>query len=530
MLLLINDNARKKKKNWIGTISGTLSHYSSIFFKSGTNELGESGWWKLLGNDPPEVLIAKNNKVMMDRKKHVGAKSCKSSDSPVPSDSSLSIGEDSNSGELFKNKSFSMYTHAYVQPTETLSDFLFEEDELNDMDLEDDIMLRDENDVPFISNSIRDCQAENSNLNLVQLMDNWLNNTSNTLSPNSGDEIKRIKEERYDEDSNDSPVSMSTWLQEQPPVSWFKETKRRPRPWAKSFINNKEEISRMTRQEEIYMLQRIDKNNLDKASTAIRRLYRKLAVRKTKREYRLPLLDVDCFGPKSGAFVTPLKSDRVLDRFFSDDLRCIFEHRLQGYNEPTSVHSPYTNRLLKPFIRRATDCQPLWLRIMEELCAKVNRNNPQWKAPARASIDYSYVRPQHIPAINSLCCQFFWPGIDLTECLQYPDFTCVVLYKKLIIGFAILVPYVGFNEAYISFFFTRPEWRRSGIGTFMLYHLIQTCMGRDVTLHVSATNSALILYQKFGFKVEEFIQDFYDKYLPSNSQECKHALFLRLSR
>jgi len=40
-----------------------LSHYSGIFFKSGTNELGESGWWKLLGNDPPEILIAKSNTI-----------------------------------------------------------------------------------------------------------------------------------------------------------------------------------------------------------------------------------------------------------------------------------------------------------------------------------------------------------------------------------------------------------------------------------------------------------------------------------
>ncbi|XP_039305118.1 cysteine-rich protein 2-binding protein isoform X2 [Solenopsis invicta] len=515
----------KRKKNWIGTISGTLSHYSCIFFKSGTNELGESGWWKLLSNDPPEILIARNNKVMIDRKKHGTKLSYKLLDSPAPSDSSLSIGEDSNNGELFKNKDSSMYTHAYVQPTETLSDFLFEEDEPNDMDLEDDI-LRKENDVLSISDLIRDCQYESS-LHLEQLIDNydWLCNTS-TLSPNCSNGIKKIKEEAYDEDSNDSPVS----LQEQPPISWFKETKCRPRPWAKSFVNNKEKVSRMTRQEEAYLLQRFSKNNLDKAPAVIRRLYRKLMIRKTKREYRLPLLDIDYFGYKS-AFSIPLKrNDRVLDRFFNDDLGCIFEQRLQGYNEPTSVHSPYTNRLLKPFIRRATDCQPLWLQIMEELCTKVNRDNPQWKLPVRASVDYSYIRPQHIPAINSLCCQFFWPGIDLTECLQYPDFTCVVLYKKLVVGFAILVPYIGFNEAYISFFLTRPEWRRSGIGTFMLYHLIQTCMGQDVTLHVSATNPALILYQKFGFKVEEFVQDFYDKYMPPNSRECKHALFLRLSR
>lgn len=169
----------------------------------------------------------------------------------------------------------------------------------------------------------------------------------------------------------------------------------------------------MTHQEEAYLLQRISKVDLNKAPHAVRRLYRKLALRKTKREYRLPLLDIDRFGSKSGTLVISLKNnDRVLDRFFSDDLGCIFDQRLQGYNEPTSVHSPYTNRLLKPFIRRDTLCQPLWLRVMEELCAKVNRDDPQWKPSPRASIDYSYIRPQHVPAINSLCCQFFWPGID----------------------------------------------------------------------------------------------------------------------
>jgi len=303
------------------------------------------------------------------------------------------------------------------------------------MDLEDDVTLHDKNDGPSISDLIRDCQYESNSFHLAQLMDNcdWL---CGTLSPNrSSDEIKRIKEEEYEEDSNNSSVS----LQEPPPVSLFKEAKRRQRPWSKSFLtpSNKkifhranrttyvaqnlyvymyipdEKISHMTRQEEIYLLQKINKTDLDKAPPAIRRLYRKLMVRKTKREYRLPLLDIDCLGSKSGVFVTPSRNnDRVLDRFFSDDLGCIFEQRLQGYNEPTSVHSPYTNRLLKPFIRRDTCCRPLWLRIMEELCAKVNRDDPQWKASSRASIDYSYIRPQHIPAINSLCCQFFWPGID----------------------------------------------------------------------------------------------------------------------
>ena len=65
--------------------------------------------------------------------------------------------------------------------------------------------------------------------------------------------------------------------------------------------------------------------------------------------------------------------------------------------------------------------------------------------------------------------------IAVSECLSYPDFSVVALYKKLVIGCGFLVPDVGFNEAYISFMAVRPGWQRSGVATFMLYHLIQVC-------------------------------------------------------
>lgn len=68
---------------------------------------------------------------------------------------------------------------------------------------------------------------------------------------------------------------------------------------------------------------------------------------------------------------------------------------------------------------------------------------------------------------------FCLSGIDLSECLQYPDFSVVVLYKKVVIGFGFMVPDVKYNEAYISFLLVHPEWRRAGIATFMIYHLIQ---------------------------------------------------------
>ena len=61
----------------------------------------------------------------------------------------------------------------------------------------------------------------------------------------------------------------------------------------------------------------------------------------------------------------------------------------------------------------------------------------------------------------------------VSECLQYPDFSCVAVYRKIVIGFAFLVPDATHIEAYVSFIFTHPEWRRKGVARFMLYHLIQ---------------------------------------------------------
>jgi len=44
--------------------------------------------------------------------------------------------------------------------------------------------------------------------------------------------------------------------------------------------------------------------------------------------------------------------------------------------------------------------------------------------------------------------------------------------------------------------------------------------GKDITLHVSVTNEAVLLYQKFGFKAEEYVQGFYKKYYPDDSGVC----------
>lgn len=49
---------------------------------------------------------------------------------------------------------------------------------------------------------------------------------------------------------------------------------------------------------------------------------------------------------------------------------------------------------------------------MAELQFVANSKNDDYILPPRGPLDYAYVQPEHIPAINSMCNQFFWPGID----------------------------------------------------------------------------------------------------------------------
>eukprot|EP00095_Tigriopus_kingsejongensis_P001148 maker-scaffold628_size122696-snap-gene-0.32 protein:Tk01148 transcript:maker-scaffold628_size122696-snap-gene-0.32-mRNA-1 annotation:"cysteine-rich protein 2-binding" len=273
---------------------------------------------------------------------------------------------------------------------------------------------------------------------------------------------------------------------------------------------------------------------------AWRRLLRKLKLRRTQRRNGIPVFQLDSLARKISQHrpietVSNLSANRTLDRFHNEKSHMAWSvehlnspvcHRVVKDPAWSMRTSPFTGRELKPFIRRDMDSWPLRLRLHHELSLKLVGQSPKRRHP----ITYCYLAPQHVRSINVMAQQFFWPGIDVSENLQYPDFTCVALYRQMVIGFAFLVPDVSHTEAYISFLFTHPDWRRGGIAKFMIYHLVQSCSGRDITLHVSANNPAVMLYQNFGFKVEERIVDFYDKYLPPESRECKHALLLRLSR
>ena len=199
------------------------------------------------------------------------------------------------------------------------------------------------------------------------------------------------------------------------------------------------------------------------------------------------------------------------------------------------IASPYTARLLKPYIFRSADILPPQVCLLRDIVSRYLRTHadsthdhtPSPYLPR--SIDLCYLQRSHVSACNALLAHFFWP-VDISDSLHHPDSTCVALYGQLLVGCGFMTPDVRVGEAYISFLLVHPHFSRAGIGKTMLYHLVQSCRGKDVTLHVSVDNPAMLLYQSFGFKAERYCLDFYDHYYPPSHPHSRHAYFMRLRR
>ncbi|KAJ2344615.1 hypothetical protein GGH92_004411 [Coemansia sp. RSA 2673] len=150
--------------------------------------------------------------------------------------------------------------------------------------------------------------------------------------------------------------------------------------------------------------------------------------------------------------------------------------------------------------------------------------NPSWR-DERDSIDYVYFQSEHVQQVNELLRRTFWPGIDMSDALQTPEFSIVALYRRNVVGCAFLTP-----DAYLTYIAVSAGWEGAGIARYMIYHLAQTVPTKDVTLHVSANNLAMLFYQRLGFKPERFAVDFYKHYLPASSRQSPNAFFMRLRR
>ena len=212
-----------------------------------------------------------------------------------------------------------------------------------------------------------------------------------------------------------------------------------------------------------------------------------------------------------------------------------FASRLNGLSQPP------LSKAAPPYIRREYWIYPLGLQFLQEI-AFVTRNkldalnSTNTLVRSASPIDFMPLSSTHISQCNALLERLFWPGINIFDCISYRT-GIVALYRKLVVGVGVVTP-----DGYLMYLAVRPYWEGQGLGRMMLWWLIKENDNVDISLHVAADNPALvcpthlvlsngeIMYQSFGFKAEEYIVNFYDKFYDESDRRKRDALFLRLRR
>ncbi|KAJ3571043.1 hypothetical protein NP233_g4013 [Leucocoprinus birnbaumii] len=177
-----------------------------------------------------------------------------------------------------------------------------------------------------------------------------------------------------------------------------------------------------------------------------------------------------------------------------------------------------------------------WMSLMNDIRDhyKLAHTSRALRSPERtqpmeslAPITYCSLQACQLNQIHDLLERVFWTGIDVSDSLEFSPERCTVVacYARLVVGVAIMS---SPQETYITYLAVRAGWDKASVARNMLFHLIKMNPRRDITLHVSVNNSAMLLYNQFGFKAEEFIAGFYEDYLDPVSRASKNAFRLRL--
>ncbi|KAF8074513.1 hypothetical protein FPV67DRAFT_1725355 [Lyophyllum atratum] len=258
-------------------------------------------------------------------------------------------------------------------------------------------------------------------------------------------------------------------------------------------------------------------------STAI--TTRKLKLIREKRRAKLPETNIqtsDTLTPLPPSPPSLRPHPEVLDALYSiktTPFQSSFLSRLRG----TAV-APASPAI-------AVDWETItpWMDLMADIRTHHALAHPETEQPIEivAPIVYTTLEKSHLPEVHGLLERGFWKGIDVSDSLEHSPERCTIVatYKRLVVGIAILS---SPRETYITYLAVRAGWDNSGIARSMLYHLIKLNPGMDITLHVSVNNSAMLLYNQFGFKAEEFVAGFYEDYLDPSSRASKNAFRLRL--
>ncbi|CCM02563.1 uncharacterized protein FIBRA_04666 [Fibroporia radiculosa] len=205
------------------------------------------------------------------------------------------------------------------------------------------------------------------------------------------------------------------------------------------------------------------------------------------------LLDKDITNADR-AYVTPLPAvnivstanKEVIDALYAirtTPYECSFLSRLQGFQPSHTLAA----------IAVDWETRSPWIDLMSDIREHFFLLHPEREQPIEieAPIEYVALHPSHLPQVHDLLARTFWDGIDVSDALDYsPErSTVVAMYKRLVVG----VVFVSSpQQLYITYLAVRTGWENAHIATSMLYHLIALNPNRDITLHVSTNNPAMV--------------------------------------
>ncbi|RUP23584.1 hypothetical protein BC936DRAFT_138986, partial [Jimgerdemannia flammicorona] len=209
----------------------------------------------------------------------------------------------------------------------------------------------------------------------------------------------------------------------------------------------------------------------------------------------------------------------------STSYSCSFASRLHGTPRLGSTVtrgepwvSAYHGRKLRPYIWRNYESRPRRLRLLEEIRERVGRDENGGEenregTGSRWPVDYVYFQREHLEQVNEvLLGEPSVPGLFRRRALQEVSRRVRIHDPRGVRHLCHRCPWVGGcrdRAVSIVLGWGGPRcgcWNgvmnmlltigialccRATVSRFMLYHLIQTSIGKDVTLHVSANNSAM---------------------------------------
>ncbi|GLD68685.1 cysteine-rich protein 2-binding protein [Lates japonicus] len=452
---------RKKTSTWWSTVAGCLSVGSPTFFRSGAQEFGEPGWWKLVQNRPPTLrpdvdkstTKTKASKPAVDPIITVEGLRKRGARNPVENAMQLkekrSRTQEAKDIRRAQKEAVGGYTDRSASSTPVKlgggrggssgrrPDLILEKGEVIDFS-----SLSSSDRTPLTSPSPSpspDFSAPGTP-------------ASHSATPSLLSEADLIPDAMppqalfHDDEEMETEGMIDPGMEYIPPPSASLVARKKLHPAPPHIKREAESEDDEGRQRE------------DDFEEPVGRgvgLHRKLLVRQAKRQRGLPLLDIDravsatlslvggIYGAQEagtlmgggvmGKYCTNSQELRILDRFQTNlsNRRGVqqhsvsFWHRLMGRGQfgPEHQESVYVPHLKT--LHQIGEAEGCWRRS-----GLPSRIKPDWVPGPGAPHRLLLVHFVPIPSVNAMCLTASGPGVDLSECLQYPDFNSESSIRK----------------------------------------------------------------------------------------------------